>query len=354
MPPSLRQIGEIAKVSNVTVMRALRDDPRVRPELKKKIQRIADSVRYEPNLLAKGLLEGRTATVAILVPRVDATSLGRVIQGATTALRENDYRAILLDSEDDTAREYEEIRQAAMRRVDGMLMVGAKDFVEAGHVDELRKRNIPIVLMTRPVRNVEAHVFTGMDEAAGHELTQCLLERGHRRIGHVAPPNPEEPSTQRRTAGWRRALREWGLEPEGMPIVRGWWTDVAVVTEAVQRWLQEDDPPTAIYAATEIQAAGVYHAAYREGVRIGEDLSVVSFITSGDFGISKYLVPTLAGLVQPGYDIGYAAAECLLREIRHDDGDGEAASYGVHELPFRWQDGGSLQPSTSGNVRKEG
>jgi LacI family transcriptional regulator, galactose operon repressor len=213
MSASLKQIAKRVNMSEMTVLRALRDEACVRPVVRDKIQKVARELRYEPNLLTKGLLQKKTHNISILVPDITSASISEVVRGAQDVLAAGGYRTLIQNSDEDPTKEFEEIRQAAMRRVDGMLMIACRDSAKAGHFKDLRERKIPVVLMNRPMKDVPFNAFWGTDEEDGYLLTRKLLEKGHKRIAHLTC-NEDSDSQWQRSAGWQRALKEYNIDPE--------------------------------------------------------------------------------------------------------------------------------------------
>jgi LacI family transcriptional regulator len=339
MAASLRQIAKQVEMSEMTVLRALRGDECVRPDVRIKIQKVAQELRYEPNLLTKGLLHRKTSTISILIPDITAPSISEVVRGAQDVLVTAGYRSLIQNSDEDPTKEYGEIRQAAMRRVDGMLMVACRDAAEAGHFVELEKRNIPLVLMNRPMQDVPFDVFWGTDEKDGYLLTRKLLERGHRRIAHITC-NEDSSSVWQRSAGWQRALKEAGIDPDQMPLGKAWWTDSETSANIVEKWLRSDNPPTAIFASSDILATGVYKAAYRLKLEVGKDISVAAFFGNNQSSLYRFLLPSLSGIICPGRKIGEQAAHKMIEILERKKKSQEPCH--IVEIPGEWFDGESV------------
>jgi LacI family transcriptional regulator len=349
MVTSLRKIGKLANVSGVTVLRALRDDPSIRPEVKAKIQKLAKEHHYESNLLAQGLFKGKTSTVSILVPDIMASSLSVEVRNAQDVLCRAGFRCLVQNSDDDPKIEYQEIRQAAMRRVDGLLLVASRYAMEAGHFKDLQARKIPVVLMNRPMKDVPFDIFSGMDEEDGYQLTKRLISLGHRRIAHIA--GDDDAASQllqfaswQTVEGWRRALREAGIDPEKMYFATVGWHDIEKPTNIIESWLHSDSPPTAIFAGTDLIAVGAYRAAWRLNLRIGQDISIAGFFVSNSSSLPNFLTPTLSGFINPADEIGRQAAHRII-EIIESKQLPDPQSVKITRIPSRWYEGESIGPN---------
>ncbi|MBN1556990.1 MAG: substrate-binding domain-containing protein, partial [Lentisphaerae bacterium] len=271
------------------------------------------------------------------------------IEAACRVLRRRGYRVLLLNSERRTDLEYEAISQAAMWQVDGVLLFPARDDAAAGHLDELRKRGIRTVIMSRPIEGVPCDVIRGADEQSGYEMTRRLLELGHRNVAFIAFTSPSH-SDHQREEGWRHAMDEAGvraadrLKAEIMGGIETGETDVDGAADHIESWLDGDHPPSAVITSSPALAAGVYRAAWRRGLRIGHDVSVASYLGSGSLDLQHYLSPPLAGMVcgEGTGDVGRLAAQRLLSLIEAPDEWPEEAR--CVDIPGRWLDGGSVGP----------
>lgn len=310
---SLQDIAKRANVSAMTVQRALRGDRHVRPELAERIVKIAHEMRYEPNLLAKGVLHRKSMTVAILVPEVDKPSISRSISGAMEILRDKDYRAILLESRRDVEREFQEIRQAAMRRVDGIVLLTTKLSVEAGHFEELKLRKIPVVIINRPGRNLPFEIFAGDHHDGAHQVVRRMIEDGHRRIAFLDTLHePMSDNIPARIPGWERALREADIDPATQLTEQVDVRSLENARQVVRQWLTRDDRPTAIFCETSFLALAVYQAAREMDLAIGRDLSVGAAMFGGQFVYDQYFDPPLSGFNGPSRELGRRAADRLI------------------------------------------
>jgi LacI family transcriptional regulator len=226
-----------------------------------------------------------------------------------------------------------------MRRVDGMLISACRDSSEAGHFVDLEARKIPVVLMNRPVQDVPFDVFWGTDEKDGYLLTRKLMERGHRRIAHITC-NEDSPAMWQRSAGWQRALKEAGIDPEQMPLAKVQWRDSEKSARIVEEWLRSDNPPTAIFASSDILATGVYKAAHRLKLEVGKDISVAAFFGDGQLSLYHFLFPSLSGIICPGRKIGEQAARKMIEILGRKKNTQEQCH--VVEIPGEWFEGESV------------
>ncbi len=186
---------------------------------------------------------------------------------------------------------------------DGVIIVAsaASDFIT----------NAPIVAVDPHIINPNYPYVQGTNYQSAIELMQYLLNLGHRRIGFISG-RPEIASAQRRLSGYRDALKGAGLEIDEELIVPGDFIQPTAYKSTI-KLLSLQNPPTAIFAANDQSAMGVYQAANEMGVRIPADLSVVGFDNISE---AKYM--GLTTMDQSLDEMGYVAIQMLIKLINHE------------------------------------
>jgi LacI family transcriptional regulator len=186
---------------------------------------------------------------------------------------------------------------------DGVIIVAsaAADFIT----------DAPIVAVDPHMVNPSYPSVQGTNYHGSLEIMNYLLGLGHRRIGFICG-RPEIGSAGRRLLGYRDALSNAGIEVDEDLIVPGDFTTPSGRERGIQL-LSMENPPTAIFAANDQSAIGVYQAADELGLRIPDDLSVVGFDNISE---AKYL--GLTTMDQCLADMGYVAIQMLIKLINHE------------------------------------
>jgi DNA-binding LacI/PurR family transcriptional regulator len=186
--------------------------------------------------------------------------------------------------------ELDQIHRMVDRRVDGVILWPSFAQLFSEHVHEFSSRNLPVVTIDHELSPEFNADYVGSDEASGGQMvTEHLYAMGHRRFGHLAGPDVASWALARRTAFESAVARMPGAS--------------VITLEALP------DPPTAVFAATDLYAKVIYKAASEMGVRIPEDVSIVGF-SDDDFAVE--MAPPLTTIRQPAYEIGRRAAEIVL------------------------------------------
>lgn len=191
-------------------------------------------------------------------------------------------------------------------RVDGLILLSPVE--EERFVSELKKRNIPYVLIDNQLSENNASAITVDNYNGGYEATRHLLELGHTKIAHLCGLDVFT-STKERRQGFIDALQEAELEP--FAIVEGDYS-MDFGYQTAKKWLAENNLPTAVFAGDDYIAIGLINALMEEGIRIPEQISVVGY---DDQNIASQLRPFLTTMRQPADRIGLAAADMILRKI---------------------------------------
>jgi DNA-binding LacI/PurR family transcriptional regulator len=305
MALSIKDIAKAANVSYSTVSRALSDSPRVKPETKQRIQRIAAEMGYLPSAVARSLVTRRTNTIGVVVTTITDLFFAEVIHAIEETALKYEYNVILANSGGEPEHESEVIRALREKRVDGIILIAASSKGE-----DLRKEkaiDIPVVI----INNIQREHFgysIGVDNiAGGREATQHLLALGHRRIALVAGPITEWDNVERQS-GYEQALRAYGLPIDPELIVEGDNRPQGGMA-AMQQLLALPVCPTAIFCHNDATALGVMRAAHAAGLRIPQDVSVVGF---DDIDLAPFFEPPLTTIAQPKREMGEIAVQMTL------------------------------------------
>src|SRR5439155_10281379 len=180
------------------------------------------------------------------------------------------------------------------------------------------------------------------DFSAAHEMTDYLVELGHRRIGLITG-NPEHIASKERERGFSAAVAAAGLRDDDVCVEQGLFTFRSGL-EAAEKLLDRERPPTAIFASNDDMAAAVVSVAHRRGLQVPGDLTVVGF---DDTSPATTVWPELTTIRQPVSAMAAAALELLLTDVRNRRRGGEGLSQEVvlqHEMIIRESSGPPRRP----------
>ncbi len=296
---TIYQVAKAAGVSAATVSRALNGGP-VAPETQRRVLEAVRRLGYRPDRLAQGLATGKSRTVGVVIPDATGPLYGQMQRGLAEALAEAGFGYIATESRREPRREEALLDEMLSRKVEALVLVGSGLPPEA--LKARFGRLPPVVLVEREGGEAGAPTLQIDNEGAAYRATRHLIEAGHRRIAHIRGLRR---AGREREAGYRRALAEAGLAPG--PVVDGDFTEAGGYRAA--QALFRAGGFSAVFAANDRMALGVYRAAYEAGRRIPEDVSVVGF---DNLGFSAYLTPPLTTVEQPAHRLGVLAGRAVL------------------------------------------
>jgi DNA-binding LacI/PurR family transcriptional regulator len=298
-----------------TVSRVLNDSPLVSDATRERVQEVIAELGYRPSTVARALSLGKSMTVAVIAPFFTRPSVVLRLRGLVEAMNQSDYDLVLYAVETPVQRDERFELASGSDRFAGVVVMSLA--VDTKTLERLRRTEGPVVFIDRKVSGLP-HVF--VDDAEGGRLaTRHLIDLGHERIAFIGDDFDEEfgfTSSADRGVGYRRALNDAGrdVRPEYFRLAEHGREAATAITSEL---LGLPNRPTAIFAASDLQAFGVLEAARSAGVRVPEELSVIGF---DDIEVSPYL--GLTTIRQPLYDSGRKGAEVLMGAISGDDHNG--------------------------------
>jgi LacI family transcriptional regulator len=296
----------------MTVSRVVNDSGRVRPATRERVMRAMRDLAYIPNRAARSLVVNKLGVLALVIPDISNPFFPLLARGAEAAARAAGYTVILGNTDEQFDEEDVFLRAVCALRVDGVLLTpsGRRS---SESVDLLTRRRIPVVLIDRDVDGVRNDVVRGESRRPAALLTEHLIQHGHHRIGLIT--GPADISTAReRQRGYRDALHEHSLEI--LPNL----THHAAYTraggqDAGLKLLSKADRPTAVVTANNFLAFGLLDAARELGIRVPDDLAIVTF---DDVEIVTDS-PFFTCAAQPAEAMGRTAVERLVARLGGDE-----------------------------------
>ena len=318
-PPTLEQVAALAGVSRATVSRVVNGSPKVSPALRAQVERAVAKLGYVPNRAARSLVTRRADSVALVVSEPHARFFSEpffagMVRGVSAALAETGVQLLLLIAQDLPDRGWLE-RYVVGGHVDGVLLASL-------HGDDplpgtLERAGVPAVLIGRPVDQaapgsyVDADNRGGAGKAVGH-----LARRGRRRIATITG-SLDMGVGQDRLEGYRDGLAAAGLAGAGELVETGDFTEEGGAAAMGRLLERPGDPVDAVFAASDLMAAGALRALRAAGRRVPEEVAVVGF---EDSAVARYAQPPLTTVRQPIEEMGRQATRLLLAQVAGEAG----------------------------------
>ena len=311
MATGIKDIARELGVSLATVSRALADSPDISSETKERVWATAEALNYLPNLMARSLRSKRSRVIGVVVQEVASEFGAQAIRGINDELSRCGYQMLLSSGSASPEQEQIAIAMLLERSVDGLIVADARHHLVDALPAELENTRLPVVFVHRRPRAETSASFVGPDDVFGGYLaTEHLIGHGHRRIAHLAGPSQWQASWDR-LDGYRRALGDYGLDLDERLLAWGDW-GVESGYAATMTLLDQPEPPTALFVANDVMAAGAIDAARERGLTPPDDLALVGFDARE---MSRYLRPALTTVTRPTYDLGRTAASLLVEQV---------------------------------------
>ena len=311
---TLHEVARLAGVSVSTVSRVLTPERRhlVNDETAKRVEEAIQTVRYSPNSLARGLKTRRSLTVGVLIPDLRNPVFPPMLRGIEERLARDDYTPLIVNTDNDPAREHRAFEKLQARQVDGFILATTIRNDEV--IDRAIAVGAPVVLLNRTVSDGRVHAVVPNDRHGMRLAVEHLVELGHTAIGHVAGPSSTS-SGQRRREGFRAAMRRHGLAAPRPFVQQAAAFTAPAGREAARKLLDGGKPLTAIVAGNDLLALGCYDALQERGLRCPDDVSIVGF---NNMPFADRFNPPLTTLYFPHEELGRIAAQLLVGRLGPD------------------------------------
>jgi DNA-binding LacI/PurR family transcriptional regulator len=313
---TLEEVAHLAGVSRATVSRVVNGSPRVSPDVRIDVQAAIDRLGYIPNRAARSLVTRRSDSIAVVITEPTGRLFSdpffpRLLRGVSTELAARDRQLVLLMPESIT----EETRTAdylTAGHVDGALLVSL-------HADDplpgrLGAAGMPIVMVGRPPKDVQASYVDVDNRQGGQTAVAHLVAGGRRVVAHIAGPQDMAAGVDR-LRGYRDGLADAGLKAERSLEATGDFTQESGAA-AMKRLLAARPDIDAVFAASDLMAAGALTALAAAGRRVPADVAVVGF---DDSPVATTTTPQLSSVRQPIEAMGREVARLLVDAVETSD-----------------------------------
>jgi DNA-binding LacI/PurR family transcriptional regulator len=298
-------------VSPRTVSNVVNGYANVTPGTRAKVERAIEELDYRPNLLARNLANGRSGQIAVVVPYLDTPYFSELLQAIIPRARERGFNVVIDQTDGDPLHEAELIRRRSRGfAYDGMI------FSPLGLAQgDLAMRDPELPLVVLGERESDGHFdHVGIDDvAASREAVSHLIDLGHHRIAAIGDqPYRTGEAAQRRTLGYRLAHEQAGLDLDESLVIPTPRFNRKDGAQAMAALLDRDDPPTAVFAYSDLVALGAVRTVLERGLRVPDDVAIIGY---DDIEDGRYSTPTISTISPDKASIAAAAVERLMARI---------------------------------------
>ncbi|MGK6315406.1 LacI family DNA-binding transcriptional regulator [Neorhizobium sp. DT-125] len=319
---TLLDVANALGVSAITVSRALREPEKVSEALREKILNLVEEMGYMPDLAARALASRRNGTICVLVPALTHQGTLSFVRGIEARTLTTDFRIQYANCRNDPEEERRIIRLFLSQYPAGIIFAGLDTPEKTA--DLLKSGACPVVHVIDPaLRPVGMAVGVDNFEAAA-AATRHLLACGYRRIGLLGAY--ADIRSQRRRQGYSAAMQEAGLYDPALVVCDHAPASVELGCRLLRRLVDGVAGVDAVFCQDDDIALGALFESRRLGLRVPEDLGICGY---DDLPYSAHTEPPLTTVRVPAFEMGYQAADLLVRARAGIDG-----ADGVVDLPF--------------------
>lgn len=304
---TIKAVAAAAGVSPATASRVITGSTKTSPEVRERVLAAVRELDFRPNAQARALRSTRSDTVGLLVSDVRNPFFADLAHTIEQGLLHLGYTTLLGNANENGEQQDRYLDTLISRRVDGVIV--APQGNDSTSIDDLLRRGIPTVFVDRTVPGVDAPSVVTDSRPGIRDTVAHLVEMGHVRVGYIA--GPQSVSTGReRLEAWTAATAGTSLSDDPRLVHVGDFQSGSGAT-AIERFLELDQPPTAIVAADSLMAVGAVSMLHRLGLRVGIDVALVAF---DDVEWFSLLSPALSVVAHSTDDMGRIAVD-LLRDV---------------------------------------
>jgi len=292
----------------MTVSRVINNKGFTSVETRGKVLEAIKEIDYKPNILARSLVTKESRFITIVIPDISNPFFSEMVKEAEDIARRNKYIILLGDTEGRKEIE-EEYSEAAINRMsDGIILIAPR--MENKLIIKINDR-VPLVLVDRPIAG-KGIAQINIDDFAGAVLAmEHLTGLNHKRIGFLSGTR-DIPAGLQREEGYIKTLKEYNIDIKSKLIVEGDWTFKSG-RDALDRFISNDQAPTAIFASNDLMALGLIQRAQEMNIKVPEDLSIIGF---DDISMAALVNPSLTTVRQPRLEMGKVAIELLINKLQ--------------------------------------
>lgn len=307
---TLKTIATKLGISISTVSRALKNHPDIRESTRKAVYELAEELDYEPNQLAFQLLNRRSKTIGVVVPKISYALYLQAIPGMAEVAEKHGYQLLICQTDDSYEKEVRQIQSLLSSRTSGVVLSMSANTTNYDHLLKIQRKNVPLVLFNRDCEEIVCSKVLIDNHQAAYEATALLIEQGRQRIAFFRGPERLQIS-QKRLEGYTQALSDHGI-PVDERIIKVAEQEKDSMIAAINALFDSGAQHDAILAYSDQIAQWALVLAKQRGIRIPQELAIIGFYNEPT---NELLDPPLSSVSQPAFEMGVKAMELVFKEL---------------------------------------
>ncbi|MGT2742825.1 LacI family DNA-binding transcriptional regulator [Streptococcus plurextorum] len=305
---TLKDVAKLACVDVSTVSRALNNSSYVHPETKARILEAVKELSYQPNILAKGLRQGKRNTIGVLVPHLHLTAFAEIIKGIEEMATKEGFATLICHTEDSELFEKEYLNRLRNGFVDGIIIAATGQNKKL--ICDIQASGLPVMQIMRK-QIAEISSVTVDYRSSAREAVRYFVNKGCRHIGLINGELRLAPYRER-YEGYKKEIRSRGLL-ETITEQEGAFNTMTYGYSCTLELLEKNPELDAIIAAVDMQGIGALRALKERGKRVPKDVRLIS-LTGQEIG--AMLETSMTAMEIPAVEIGVKAAQMLIESLK--------------------------------------
>ncbi|WP_028559388.1 LacI family DNA-binding transcriptional regulator [Paenibacillus pinihumi] len=311
MDAKIIDVAAKAGVSPATVSRVLNQGSSVTAKTRSKVMKAIDELNYRPNAAAKNLRLQKSLSIGVIAQDINNAYFTEIIKGIENMAYARKYKVFICDAENQADKERDYLSLLMDRTMDGVIMITPQ--LSDEEICEVVDKGYHIAVIGRNVEHPKVPCIYTDNVKFSRQVVEHLVEYGHRDIVFLSG-YPEATDSYERLEGYLKALKDNHIPFRPELVENGDFNETGGY-EAMERLFAKKLTFTAVFAANDEMALGVYRACEERGIAIPGQLAVVGVDNNR---ISKYLTPRLSTVNQPKYTMGAIIVEKLIDQMNEN------------------------------------
>jgi LacI family transcriptional regulator len=311
---TIRKIAEMTGLSTATVSHVLNGNRKVSDSSREKVLLAAREIGYRPNLAAQMLRTQKSNTISLVIP-TDETNhnanffYADILLGIQKKLWETDYFVIIshYDASAESERSLRAVHLLKKQWVDGIILVPSSR--SPNQLTVLKELGVPFLLLDRRVDGSDFSCVDSDNQTGAFEAVSLLARNGKQKIGLIGGGLRVSTGAMR-YSGYKKAIRECGFDygEDYVVLVNKYSIENGRLSarELLNRGVD------GIFVSDNVLTMGVVLELNSQGIKIPEDIGIIGF---DDFDWMDMVTPPLTTVKQQAYQMGYVAAEMMIRKL---------------------------------------
>jgi len=310
----IKRIAEMTGLSTATVSHVLNGNRRVSDSSREKVLLAAREINYRPNLAARMLRTQKSNTIALVIPTDESNRNANffymdVLLGIRKKLWETDYDVIVSNygASAESERSLRAVQFLQKQWVDGIILVPSSR--NPNQITVLREMGVPFLLLDRRVDGSDFSCVDSDNETGAYEAVSLLARSGKKKIGLIGGGlNVSSGAT--RYSGYKKAICSCGFDYEDEYVILAKQYSIENGSLYARELLKRG--VDGIFVSDNELTMGAVLELNRQGVKIPEDIGIIGY---DDFDWMDMITPPLTTVKQQAYQMGYVAAEMIMRKL---------------------------------------